>query len=310
MTFRKTLLLAASTLLLTSNTAYAEIKVVTSIKPVHSLVSTVMEGVGTPDLIVTGAGSPHNYALKPSQASQLERADIVFWIGHEFEAFLEKPVATIAKKAKSVELIDTPELRKLEQREGGAFQPHGHKEEGDHDHDHKELNLHFWLDPENAKLLTVTIANTLAAADPGNTDQYQTNSTAMLDRLDALIKETSVELAPVQGGSFIVFHDAYQYFETRFGLAATGSITVNPEVMPGAERVREIQGKLRKNNVQCVFSEPQFEPKLIEVVTEGTQTKSGLLDPLGATLEDGPDLYFNLIRNMARSFRECLSKSS
>lgn len=312
MTLRKTLLLAASTLLLTANTAYADLNVVASIKPVHSLVSAVMEGVGTPELIVTGAGSPHNYALKPSQASLLEKADLVFWAGHELEAFLEKPVTTIGEKATSVELFDTPELRKLEQREGGAFQAHEHEheEKAGHDHDHEEFDLHFWLDPENAKLLTVMIANTLTAADPGNADQYQTNSMAMLDRLDALIKETSVELAPVQGGSFIVFHDAYQYFETRFGMPATGSITVNPEVMPGAERVREIQEKLKENNVQCVFSEPQFEPKLIKVVTEGTETKSSVLDPLGATLEDGPDLYFNLIRNMARSFRECLSTST
>jgi zinc transport system substrate-binding protein len=307
---RKTLLVAASALLLTANAARADLKVVTSIKPVHSLVSAVMEGVGTPDLIVTGAGSPHNHALKPSQASLLANAGLVFWVGHEMEAFLEKPVATIGEKAKSIELFDTPGLRKLEQREGGAFQAHDHKEKGGHKHNHEEHDLHFWLDPENAKLMTVMIADTLTAADPGNADQYQTNSMAMLDRLDTLIRETSTELAPVKDGSFIVFHDAYQYFEARFGLSAAGSITVNPEVMPGAERVREIRQKLKKNNVQCVFSEPQFEPKLIEVVTEGTETKPGVLDPLGATLEDGPDLYFTLIRNMAQSFRQCLSKSS
>ncbi|MGB5212485.1 MAG: zinc ABC transporter substrate-binding protein ZnuA [Anderseniella sp.] len=307
---RKTLLVAASALLLTANAARADLKVVTSIKPVHSLVSAVMEGVGTPDLIVTGAGSPHNHALKPSQASLLANAGLVFWVGHEMEAFLEKPVATIGEKAKSIELFDSPGLRKLEQREGGAFQAHDHKEKGGHNHNHEEHDLHFWLDPENAKLMTVMIADTLTAADPGNADQYQTNSMAMLDRLDTLIRETSTELAPVKDGSFIVFHDAYQYFEARFGLSAAGSITVNPEVMPGAERVREIRQKLKKNNVQCVFSEPQFEPKLIEVVTEGTETKPGVLDPLGATLEDGPDLYFTLIRNMAQSFRQCLSKSS
>lgn len=305
---KRTMMLAVSTLLLTVNAAHAEPKVVTSIKPVHSLVAAVMEGVATPDLIVTGAGSPHDYALKPSQASLLENGDLVFWIGHEFEAFLEKPVATIAERAKSVELIDTPGLRKFAQREGGAYQTHDEKHSHDHKHDHEEFDLHFWLDPENAKVLTARIASTLIAADPENANRYETNSKATLDRLDALISETSAALAPVKDKSFIVFHDAYQYFETRFGLSAAGSITVNPGVMPGAERVREIQAKVKKNNAQCVFSEPQFEPKLIDVVTEGTIIRSGVLDPLGATLEDGPALYFNLIRNMATSIRDCLSQ--
>lgn len=308
MLLKRTLLLAVSALLLSANAAHAEPKVVASIKPVHSLVAAVMEGVAAPDLIVTGAGSPHDYALKPSQASLLEKADLVFWIGHEFEAFLEKPVATIAEQAKSVELIDTPGLHKLAQREGGAFQAHDEKHSHDHKHDHEEFDLHFWLDPENAKVLTARIASTLVAADPENANRYEINSKATQDRLDALISETSAALAPVKDKSFIVFHDAYQYFETRFVLSAAGSITVNPGVMPGAERVREIQTKVRENNAQCVFAEPQFEPKLIDIVIEGTNTRSGILDPLGATLEDGPALYFNMIRNMATSFRDCLSQ--
>ena len=318
MSLRKTLLLSASTLLLAVSAAHAEPKVVTSIKPVHSLVSAVMEGIGTPDLVVTGAGSPHDYTLKPSQAALLEKAELIFWIGHEFEAFLEKPVATIGEQAQSIELIDTPALRKLAQREGGAFEEHDeshhngedHEEDHEtkHDDEHAEFDLHFWLDTENAKILITRIANTLGAADPENASRYEANAKATRSKLDDLTNETSAMLAPVQGKGFIVFHDAYQYFETRFGLAAAGSITVNPEVMPGAERVREIKAKLNKANALCVFSEPQFTPKIIAVVTEETDAKHGVLDPLGATLEDGPELYFNLIRNLATSMRECLSR--
>jgi len=314
MSLRKTLLLSASSLLLAMSAAHAEPKVVASIKPVHSLVSAVMEGVGKPDLIVTGAGSPHDYALKPSQAALLEKASLIFWIGHEFEAFLEKPVATIGEKAQSIELIDTPGLRKLAQREGGAFEEHdesnhnGEDHAAKHDDHHEEFDLHFWLDPENAKILTTRIANTLVAADPENASRYEANAKATRAKLDVLSNETSAMLAPVQGKGFIVFHDAYQYFETRFNLPAAGSITVNPEVMPGAERVREIRDKLNKSKALCVFSEPQFTPKTIAVVTEGTDAKHGVLDPLGATLEDGPDLYFNLIRNLAKSMRDCLSR--
>ncbi len=304
---QKTILAAVSTFALMMSAAYATPKVTTSIKPVHSLVSAVMKGVGTPDLIVTGAGSPHSYALKPSQAVLLEKAELIFWIGHEFETFLEKPVETIGGKAKSVELIDSPGLEKLEQREGGAFGEHDEDHDHGHDHGDEKLDLHFWLDPENAKAMTSQIANTLIAADPENANRYKVNSMATLKKLDALIKEVSADLALVKGEGFVVFHDGYQYFEKRFGLSAAGSITINPEISPGPQRVREIRTRIGEVNAQCVFAEPQFDAKLIAVVTEGTEMKSGVIDPLGATLKDGAELYFNLIRNMAKSIRGCLS---
>ena len=304
---QKALLAAVSIVVLMLYPALAEPKVVASIKPVHSLVSAVMQGVGTPDLIVTGAGSPHTHALKPSQALLLEKAELIFWIGHEFEGFLAKPVATIGERAKSIELIDTPKLKKLTQREAGAFEAHDEQHDHGHDHDREEFDLHFWLDPENAKAMTREIASTLMAADPANARQYETNSMATLNRLDTLINEVSAILQPVQDKRFIVFHDAYQYFERRFGLSAAGSMMVNPDIMPGADRVREIKARIGEVNALCVFAEPQFEPKLLATVTEGTGTKSGVIDPLGATLQDGTELYFKLIRTMANSMRSCLS---
>jgi len=304
---QKALLAAVSIVVLMLCPALAEPKVVASIKPVHSLVSAVMQGVGTPDLIVTGAGSPHTHALKPSQALLLEKAELIFWIGHEFEGFLAKPVATIGERAKSIELIDTPKLKKLTQREAGAFEAHDEQHDHGHDHDREEFDLHFWLDPENAKAMTREIASTLMAADPANARQYETNSMATLNRLDTLINEVSAILQPVQDKRFIVFHDAYQYFERRFGLSAAGSMMVNPDIMPGADRVREIKARIGEVNALCVFAEPQFEPKLLATVTEGTGTKSGVIDPLGATLQDGTELYFKLIRTMANSMRSCLS---
>jgi len=322
---RKSLLVAVSTLLLMTNPAHAKPNVIASIKPVHSLVSAVMKGVGTPGLIVTGAGSPHNHALKPSQASMIEKAELIFWIGPEIEAFLKKPIATIGEQAQSAELIDTPNLVKLAQRKGGAFEEHaeehGHSEEHGHDekhghaeehaqdddHDHEEFDLHFWLDPENAKAMTRQIATVLIAADPANARVYTANSATTLNRLDKLIADVSAVLAPVQDKGFIVFHDAYQYFEKRFGVTAAGSITINPETTPGAERIREIKTRIVETNVQCVFAEPQFDSRLLAVVTEGTGTRSGVIDPLGANLKNGTELYFELIRKMAQSVRSCLS---
>ncbi len=328
-----------------------------SIKPVHSLVAAVMAGVDEPGLIVEGAGSPHTYALKPSQAVMLEQADLVFWIGHELEAFLEKPLKAIAPRAKSVELIDAHGLVRLALREGGAFEAHEHDDEEDHahaedkehdhdleqeakaDHDddhghletaeadhehdrghdkeelaeaehgHGSFNAHVWLDPVNAKSLVHEIEEALAEADPANAATYETNAEAVMARLDALTTETAAKLEPVKDRGFIVFHDAYQNFENRFGLTASGSITVSPEVLPGAERVRELRAKVRELGATCVFSEPQFEPKLVATITEGTPARSGVLDPLGASLQNGPELYFNLIRDMAASFRACLSET-
>lgn len=398
----KTPLLAAFGLAASTLVAHAEPNVVVSIKPVHSLVSGVMDGVGTPTLIVEGAGSPHTYALKPSKAKALADADIVFWMGPDLEAFLEKPIGTVASKAKSVSLMNAHDLKKLPFREGGPFEAHGHdehddhktahkhddhdhgakkkahkhddhdhgaKKKADHDHDHDhgkkkdakhddhdhgakkkahahddhdhgkkkdakhaghdhdhgkeehakhdhhahdhgEFDVHVWLDPQNAKALVHEIEEALAKADPANAAKYEANAKALMAKLDALTKEVSQKLEGVKDKGFVVFHDAYQYFENRFGVKAAGSITVSPEIIPGAKRVGEIRDKVKSLDVTCVFAEPQFEPKLVSTVTEGTKAKSGVLDPLGAELPDGQDLYFALIRNMATSIRDCLSEAS
>ena len=375
----------ASTIISTSVTlasvtaVQADVNVVASIKPVHSLVAAVMQGVGTPDLIVQGAGSPHTYALKPSQAKQLQEADLVFWMSHDLEAFLEKPIEGIATKATSVLLTESHGLTKLTFREGGAFDSHGHDEHDDHkdhddhseekhddhgqddhaeekqddhghddhaedkhddhvhddhagdkhddhghddhddhaeekhddhdDHGHEGFDPHVWLDPLNAKAMVHEIEEALSEADPDNAAAYAANAESVMGKLDSLVAEIDAELQPVKDRGYVVFHDAYQYFETRFGVSAVGSITVSPEILPGAERVSELQEKVRSLDATCVFSEPQFEPKLVATVTENTNAGTGVLDPLGAAIDDGPDLYFTLIRNMARALKECLSRT-
>ncbi|MDG1029382.1 MAG: zinc ABC transporter substrate-binding protein, partial [Alphaproteobacteria bacterium] len=179
----------------------------------------------------------------------------------------------------------------------------------DHD-DHNETDPHVWLDPQNAKALVHEIEEQLAKIDPENAEVYEANASIIMKKLDKLTNEIDVNLKPIRGRGYVVFHDAYQYFENRFGISAIGSITVSPEAMPGAERVRELQEKIIELDATCVFSEPQFQPKLIATVTEGTNAGTGVLDPLGASLENGPKLYFELIRNMANSLKDCLTKSS
>lgn len=295
--------------------------VVTSIKPVHSLVSAIMQGVGKPELIVDGAASPHTYNLKPSNARALQDAKVIFWIGPGFEAFLEKPLQSLGSDAIVAQLDDAPGLVKLPFREGGAFEAHddGDEHEGaghehaeaghDHDHEHGAFDTHLWLDPMNAKAMAAEITTTLVAADPANALTYEANAKALDDKLDALDKEIAATVSTVKDKPFIVFHDAYQYFEHRYHIRVAGSITVSPETIPGAERVSEIHKKVGDLGATCVFAEPQFEPRLVNVVIEGTKAKSGVLDPEAATLPAGPDLYFTLMRGIADSMRDCLASA-
>ncbi|MDC9809939.1 zinc ABC transporter substrate-binding protein [Rhizobium binxianense] len=300
--------------------------VVTSIKPIHSLVSAIMQGVGEPELIVDGAASPHTYNLKPSNARALQNAKVIFWVGPGLEAFLEKPLQALGRDASIAALDEAPGLVKLPFREGGAFEAHDdgdehdtasshehhdHDAEAAHDaddaHDHGAFDTHLWLDPMNAKAMAAMITTTLVAADPANALTYQGNAKALDDRLDALDAEIRGIVAPVKDKPFIVFHDAYQYFEHRYGIRVAGSITVSPETIPGAERVSEIHSKVGQLGATCVFAEPQFEPRLVDVVIEGTRARSGVLDPEAATLKAGPDLYFTLMRGIANSMKGCLS---
>ena len=338
----RSLLLGSAACLTLPVLAQAEPAVVVSIKPLHSLVAGVMEGVGEPEVIVDGAASPHTYSLRPSQAGDLEKADVVFWVGPQVSSFLEKPLETLGRDATVVNLSDAPDMTLLDLREGGTFEEHDHAhgeqdehaEHDDHDDhakhddhddhakhdDHDDhakhddhagaVNPHFWLDPINAKAMVHLIEEALSRADTDNAGRYEANAKALEKRLDELTTEVSATLEPVRGKSFIVFHDAYPYFENRFGVSAAGSITVSPEVAPGAARVTEIREKVKDIGVTCVFSEPQFEPKLVTVITEGTAAKSGVLDPLGATIDGGPELYFELIRTMANDMRNCLSGNS
>ena len=315
MRFFKRTLLATTFLITSTNLSHADIKVVASIKPIHSLVSAVAQGIGEPTLLVKGAGSPHTYSLKPSQAKELQQADIVFWMGQDLEAFLENSIDNIATNSIVVPLMESKELAKLNFREGGAFEDHGHDDHDDHgndkhdDHDDHGADPHVWLDPINAIVLVEEIKKALISADPKNKPTYEANAKSTIYNLNELIEEIDAELKPVKGRGYIVFHDAYQYFENRFGVSAIGSITVSPEVLPGAERIRELQNKVKELDATCVFSEPQFKPKLVTTVTENTNAGTGVLDPLGASINDGPQLYFTLIRNMASSLKKCLMQA-
>ena len=312
----------------------AEVKVVTSIKPLHSLASYLMDGVGKPDLIVDGYASPHGFSMKPSHAKMLQNADLIFWVGEDLESFLEKPLSSIAKKAEKIELMEIKGLNVLKFRERNIFDEHDHddhddhgKKEDDHDdhdhddhgkkeehddhddhddhegHAHGEYDPHIWLDPMNAKVILNEMVEHLIENDPKNEAKYKSNLDKALKDVDKLTIDVMTELS--NSVSSIVFHDAYQYFEKRFNVNILGAFTVNTDVMPGAEQLAEIREIIEHDKVACVFSEPQFNPDIIKAVAKDMNIKTGVVDPLGATLDPGKDLYFKLIRNMSASFKGC-----
>lgn len=298
--------LAGAILVAMASRSLADVKVLTSIKPLQSLAAAVMQGAGTPGVIVEGVANEHTFTLKPSSAQALADAQVIFWIGPELESFLAKPLESIGNSATAVSLIDAAGVQKLKVRNGNGFDP-----DEDHSvaeiHSGDEIDPHIWLDPDNAKAIVKSMATTLSEADAGNAALYQANATTTIANLDALSAELRSQLTPLQGKGFIVFHDAYQYFEHRFGIHAAGAISIHPENPPGAAGIAVLQERIQSHQALCVFSEPQFDNKLVQVITDGTPVKSGVLDPLGADLAAGPALYPALLRRLAASLVQCLS---
>ncbi len=277
-------------------------QVVVSIKPIHALVAGVMQGIAEPQLLVKTGGSPHGYALRPSETRALANAELVVWIGPSLESFLEKPLATLARQAQQLELTKALRDQLLPARKAGSWDGHAHAAaHQEHSESEGEGNPHLWLSPLLAKQIVAQTEAALRKIDPGNTAAYRLNAERLQQRLDALHQHLSDQLAPVNAVPYIVFHDAYQYFETAYGLNPIGSLSVDPERKPGAKRISEIRAKIKALNARCVFSEPQFEPRLVATIIEGTDTRTGILDPLGADLPAGTESYFLLLNNLAKN---------
>ncbi len=320
--------------------ARAEVNVVTTIKPLHSLISSVMEGVGKPSLIIEGTNNPHTFVFKPSHAEMIENADIVFWIGEDLEAFMEKPLDSLAKNAKTISFMDLASIEKLKFREQNIFDDHddhghddhddhGHKDDDHDDHDdhdghddehdghddhddhaghhdghnHGEFDAHIWLDPANAKEMVLEISHELSEIDPSNKSKYEDNASKTIVALDKLIEEVDKSLS--KDISYIVFHDAYQYFEKRFGVIPAGALTLNPDVLPGAKQIADIQDVINDKGIKCIFSEPQYNPKIIETLGNDMNISTGVMDPLGAYIDAGPSMYSDLINQIANSIKDC-----
>jgi len=294
-------------------------RVVVSILPLHGLVAAIMAGRGTPTLLLPAGSSPHEAGLRPSQAADLAAAGVIFWVGPALEMFLTNALPALAPEARSVALMGLPELPLLPVRPAGLWGATGHghaQEEGEAGGDQAQqavgapgatrFNPHIWLDPILAKQLAAGVAETLMAADPAGAALYRGNLEGLKVRLDALDARIAERLAPLRGVPFIVFHDAYAYYEGRYGLTVWGGVTLTPNQPPGAKRLAELRAEIQAAGVACVFAEPQFRPALVDTLIAGTATRSAMLDPLGVGLTPGPEAYFELLENLTDSMVACL----
>lgn len=309
------------------------LNIVVTIKPVHSLVAMVLNGIATPELLVEGQASPHSFSLRPSDAQALSGAHVVVRVSPSVEPFTVKIAEALAEATTLVTLAEAPGVELLPTRTGTDFQSdgghdahskdgagldkpastpdqdHDHGHDAAHDHEHGAFDGHIWLGPDNAKAIIRQVATVLSTRRPDLKSKLDANAAAALATIDALDAELKTALAPVSSKTFIVFHDAYQYFERHYGLHAAGSITLNPEVQPSARRLSEIRATLEKNAAACVFAEPQFSSRIIATVIEGTHAKAGTLDPLGADIPPGPAHYPALMRALSQAMAGCLGKA-
>lgn len=314
-------------------------EVVVSIPPIHSLVSGLMDGVGEPLLLVPGGATPHGYSLRPSQARILNKARIIIRVSDQMEAFLERPIENLSKHAEIITLSEIKGMTLHEPREGGVWESHDHDEgqhhgsekheehahdekheehahdekHESHEQDHhgdKEVDPHLWLDPQNAKRIVSAVSVSLQKIYPGQAAVISTNTEKLTKKLEKLDRDLLEATGPLRGKPYIVFHDAYRYFDEHYKLSPAGAITISPDRPTGARRLLEIRTRIKAQGVSCVFSEPQFQPKLVQTLIAGTNAQAGTLDPIGAGLKAGPGLYFKLMRNLASNMAACLKNPS
>ncbi|KAF2389079.1 zinc ABC transporter substrate-binding protein ZnuA [Pseudomonas frederiksbergensis] len=283
--------------------AHAEVKVLTSIKPLQLIAAAVQDGVAIPEVLLPPGASPHNYALRPSDVRKVQSVDLVYWIGPDMEGFLPRVL-----KGRTLPTVAVQDLPGMKLRHF-AEDSQSHAEDADeHDHDHRPgtLDAHLWLSPINARVIATKMAADLSAADPDNAARYQSNLKAFDERLDALDLRLKARLASVAGKPYFVFHEAFDYFEDAYGLKHTGVFSVAAEVQPGAQHVAAMRTRLQEVGKTCVFSEPPLRPRLAETLVAGLPVKLAELDALGGYTPATAQGYEQVLEKLGNDLAGCL----
>lgn len=304
-------LLLISCLTLWGISAQAQVQILTSIKPLQLIAAAVQDGQGEPQVLLPPGASPHYFVLRPSDAKRLDKADLFYWIGPDLENFLPRMLKQRSKL--SVATQNLPDLHvqhfaNAHQHEHGH--KHGHAEQlVEHDHAHLPgaIDTHLWLLPHNAKVIAQRMSADLSERDPDNATVYAANLAAFSQRLDLLDQQLKEQLEPLQGKSFFVFHEAFNYFEQAYGLTHAGVFAISHELQPGAKHVSQMRTRLKQAGPSCVFSEPPMQPPLAHTLADGLPVTLAELDALGTTVEITADGYEQLLKNLATQFSACLS---
>lgn len=309
--FRAIMMVALCATTLPQALGAENLNVVASLKPIHSLVAGVLGEAGNPRLLLKGTASPHTYRMRPSDAAALAGADLIVWVGEPMETFLHRAIQNLGGRAAVLTIHEMPGMQLLRNREGGIWESDDHEEahvdehEG-HGHHHDEYNMHVWLDPGNARRIVDAVADALTELEPGQAGTWRANALEMRRRIDELDSSLEGLLTPVREHAFVVFHDAYQYFERAYGLNGKGAVAVDPARAPSAKRLVELRTALTEHGVRCVFTEPQFKPDLVRTVIEGSEVRVAVLDPVGADMAPGSDAWFQIMRGLGDSLTTCL----
>ena len=285
--------------------AQAEVRVLTSIKPLQLIAAAVQDGIAVPEVLLPPGASPHNYALRPSDVRKVQSVELLYWIGPDMEGFL--PRVLKGRSLPSVAVQDLPgmKLRRF------AEDSHSHADEADeHDHDHRpgSLDAHLWLSTVNARVIAARMAADLSAADPANAARYASNLKAFDERLDALDGRLKSRLARVAGKPYFVFHEAFDYFEDAYGLKHVGVFSVAAEVQPGAQHVAAMRTRLQEVGKTCVFSEPPLRPRLAETLVAGLPVTLAELDALGGYTPATAQGYEQVLEKLGNDLAGCLEQ--
>ena len=303
--------------------------VISTIQPINSLVSAVIGNTGKSITIIPSEQSPHDFKLKPSDVKVLQNGNIIFYVSNHLESSITKVFKNLPKNIKVINLMEEADINHLAIRDNDAWERHDHhghddhdkhgkkhddhddhdkhgKKHDDHDDHEKEDDVHIWLSPDNAIKIVQKVNKVLSLYFPENSKIYNDNTTKFIDKIKNLKMELVRELSPIKNKPYIVFHDAYQYFEKTFELNAVGSVALEGDIASSPKQISFIKDKIVKSKASCVFQEPQFDSKLVKIVVEGTDAKIGTLDPLGVNITGDKDFYLQLLSNMAKSLKECL----
>ncbi|MEW8156910.1 MAG: zinc ABC transporter substrate-binding protein [Candidatus Thiodiazotropha endolucinida] len=292
--------------------ANGALNVVVSLKPVHSLLASLMQDVAEPRLLLDDNQSPHGMSLKPSQIRMLNEADLIVWVGASLESALSHLLQRQSFEATIFSLLETPDLRLLPIRNRREWHSHGHPDDHKESHPDQAMNPtmldnHIWLSPDNAAAMVRHLTQKLIELDNDHSAVYRKNSRDLLNRLNTFDNVIRTKLKPVANTPYIVFHDAYQYFETHYGMHTVGTVNITPDQLSGARHIHRLRQTIEQRGARCLFTEPQFEPRLAHTLVEGLGVKIGELDPLGEQLPPGPDCYFLLMRGLTDNLLNCLS---